>query len=104
METQLPKQVYYQDSTFVLETQFCENNLFIHCEVKTWKPSSLRRGYSVFKSLLSESEQAGISKVVTITPNPKFAKLFGGTTIFEIDYNNIKHEVIVWDLKHKPLS
>lgn len=36
--------------------------------------------------------------MLTITPNPKFAKLFGGTSVGEIDHDGKKYEVVVWDL------
>lgn len=99
METQLPKHTYYKDSNFVLEIQFYEGQLLLHCEVLSWTLSSLRRGYSVFKTLQEEAKEFEIDRMVTITPNPKFAKLFGGTTISEIEYNDIKYEVIEWVLK-----
>lgn len=97
METQLPKHTYYKDKDFVVQVQFYEGQLILHCEVLNWVPSTLRRCYSVFKSLLEEVKQFEIDRMITITPNPKFAKLFGGTTISEIEHDNIKYEVIAWE-------
>jgi hypothetical protein len=99
METQLPKIIYYQDDDFLLEVQQYEGQINLHCTVSNWTPSSLRRGYRVFASLIDEATSLGFDRLLTITPNPKFAKLFGGTVISELDYNNIKHEVIIWVLK-----
>lgn len=99
METQLPKLTYYKDDDFILEIQIYEGQVLLHCEVDNWTPSSLRRGYSVFKSLLSEVKDLNVDRLVTITPNPKFAKLFGGTTISEFEHENKIHEVIIWELQ-----
>lgn len=96
METQLHKHTYYKDKDFIFEIQFHEGQLILHCEVINWTLSALRRGYSVFKSLQEEVKQFEIDRMITVTPNPKFAKLFGGTTISKIEYNNIKYEVIEW--------
>lgn len=104
METQSPKIVYYQDDDFILEVEQYEGQMLLHCNVSNWTPSSLRRGYRVFASLMHEAESLGFDRLLTVTPNPKFARLFGGSVISELDYNDIKHEVIIWDLKHQRLS
>jgi hypothetical protein len=104
METQLPKFTYYKDEDFILEYQVFERQMNLHCIVNNWNKTSLRKGYSVFKTLQEEARDTGvIDNLFTITPNPKFAKLFGGEKVSEINYNDIKHEVIVWVLKPQQL-
>ncbi len=97
METQLPKTTYYKDDDFILELQWHEGQIFLHCEVSNWKLSSLKRMYSVFKSLLTEVKNLEVDRLITITPNPKFAKLFGGTVISDFEYENTNYEVIIWE-------
>ena len=99
METLLPKKTYYSNQDFKFEIEQLRDEIFLHCEVYNWKPSALRLGYSVFHTLLEECKTKGIEKVFTITPNPKFAKLFGGETVNSFSNNDIDYEVIVWELK-----
>lgn len=99
METLLPKCVYYSDADFKFEIQQIGNEIALHCEVYNWKPSILRRGYSVLNTLIKESTEKDISKLFTITPNPKFAKLLGGKSIAELHHNGKEYKVVIWDLK-----
>lgn len=99
METQSRKVVFYSDRDFVIEVEPFNGNLMIHCIVFNWKPSVLRRGYSIFISLEEYALMNGYTRMMTVTPNPKFAKLVGGTTVSEFEYENNLYETIVWDLK-----
>ena len=98
METQSRK-TFYTDSDFIIEVEDYLENLLIHCEVFNWKPSVLRRGYSIFVKLEQYARDNGYTRMMTVTPNPKFAKLVGGTTTSALEYENKTHEVIVWELK-----
>jgi hypothetical protein len=105
METQAlqPKQVYYQDSNFRFEFERMGNLVVIHYTSYVWKPSVLKKAYSVFKTFLMECTENNITDVMTVTPNPKFAHLFGGTTTTTVVHKGQEYEVIKWDLKSEPL-
>lgn len=98
MAIKLPKIVYYEDEDFCLEYQKSGDVVNLHCVVHNWNFSSLKRGYVVFGKMMNEFSQQGITSMITVTPNPKFAKLFGGTTVETIEQDNKKYEVIVWEL------
>lgn len=98
METLLPKTVYYQTDDFIFAYDRLYNTVGLHCEVYTWKPSILRFGYSVFKTFLEDCKLNGVTRVVSVTPNPRFAKLFGGTTVKQLIVNGEEQEVIEWEL------
>jgi len=97
MPIQPRKQVYYQDKDFILETEEIDSFIFLHCIVSKWTPSSLRRGYSIFAKLRNEAESKN-KTLGTITPNPNFVKLFGGTVIFSfLHSDDLNYKVIIWD-------
>lgn len=94
----MPKKIMvYQDDalTFYLEPN--NDVVHVHCYVDDWKLSVMKRIYSLTSEILSFAKKEGFKYVVTVTPNPKFAKLFGGEVIDEIVINGIQHEVIVWE-------
>jgi len=95
METQ-SRNLFYQDDDFILEWEEWENKLLVHCNVSTWKPSVLKRGYSKFCEILQYSRDCGYEYMFTVSPNPKFARLFGGDAIGTVWYYNKEYEVIVW--------
>lgn len=98
METQ-SNIVYYQDGDFTLRLVPTDQTLLMHCDVSVWNTKTLRNMYRVFASLLSEAKETPYVQLMTISPNPKFAKLFGGDTEQSFTQNGIEYEVIVWDLK-----
>lgn len=93
---QQPKMIYYKNNDFIFEYERLGNIVGLHCQVFTWKPSVLRFGYSVFKTFLEFCKSEGVVRIVTITPNPRFAKLFGGVTTKQFLKNNIEYEVVEW--------
>ncbi len=95
METDSFKTVFYEDSSFIFAYSEYEGNLFIHCRVLSWKPSVLRRMYSVFGEFMNHVNR----EFYTVTPNPKFAKLFGGKLMNRIEHGGTTYEVIKWELK-----
>lgn len=98
METQL-RNLLYKDNDFIVEWEESEGALLLHCEVVYWKLSSLRRMYKVFAELQDIAKQKGYSLLSTITPNPRFAKLFGGETVDSFTREGVEYEVVIWDLK-----
>lgn len=71
----------------------------LHCEVRKWSPRVLRKCYDSFAKGMNLLQRDGFKQVVTITPNPKFAYLFGGTFTDSLLYEGNYYEVIEWALK-----
>lgn len=93
MET--PRFKYIENDRYLLEVEFYETTPFLHIKVFKWSPSILKELYVVFDSLKTTLLKLGCTHMQTVSPNPKFVKLFGGETI---DYFN-NAEVVRWELK-----
>lgn len=93
METGSHKIVFYSDSDFSFLLSEYDNNTFLHCEVNKWSLSVLKRMYKEFARFCNTVE----SDFYTVTPNPKFAKLFGGKCLGCVTQDEITYEVIKWD-------
>lgn len=99
METQSLKEVFFENDDYTLEIEKIEKSIGLHCIVRKWTLSSLRHGYSKLGELMNKYSQEGYLHMFTITPNPQFAKLFGGETKYKLNYYDKEYEVVVWDLK-----
>lgn len=97
MEMQSRKKVFFENKDYILEYQEIDGSIVLHCIVYNWTVSALKHGYRKFAELLDEAEAKGYRCAYTITPNPKFAKLFGGRVVNTLLYQNKKYEVIVWE-------
>lgn len=91
----------YSDGDVCVSVQPIGDDAHLHCLVYKWSPSVLRRLYEIFAWLERSLGDAGFKRLVTVTPNPKFAKLFGGTYLGDAYYHGVKHEVIVWELQQQ---
>lgn len=98
METKSLKQVEYQNEDFKFELEFHQDVAFLHCEVSRWSPSVLRHMYEVFSTTKENLIKGGFSRMATLSPNPKFAKLFGGDTVSVLEHEDKRYEVVVWEL------
>lgn len=96
METQSPKNTFYEDENFILQWEEWENRLLVHCEVHRWTPSVLKHGYKKFVEIHQYSKDWGYEYMFTVSPNPKFVKLFGGEVVGKVQFDNKEYEVIVW--------
>jgi len=94
----MSKSIYYQDSNIKFEYEMCADFVAIHCAVTVWNKSVLRNAYFVFGEFMNMTTDLGITKIVTLSPNPKFAKLFGGKAVKSFPYEGKNIEVIVWEL------
>jgi hypothetical protein len=94
----VPREVFYEDADISFQYVIEEDYVFLHCDVTNWSPSVLKRAYRVFGDFLNTMRKRGMTKAITITPNPRFAKLFGGETIEVMKYNKKECEVIRWVL------
>lgn len=103
MEIQQLKNTYWASEDFLVQYEIENGIVLAHCLVYSWKPSVLKLGYSVFKSFYEQCKKDGMEAIVTVTPNPKFVKLFGGETLMTLEHNDKTYEVIVWDLRPQHL-
>lgn len=94
------KVVAYRAEEYLVEVQPFGDEVHLHINVFEWKPSVLKQLYLVFAELKAVLTEKGFSSMKTISPNPKFAKLFGGKTTEELFIDGVYYEVIVWDLIH----
>lgn len=67
---------------------------YLHCTTSVWSLSAYKKGKKLMEGFLNLCRKDGDKKVLSITPNPKFAKMFGGKTVGYIQHC----EVIEWDL------
>lgn len=96
---------FYSDDNFKAVIQIAKDGVVhLHCYVYDWKLSALKIMYREFARLKGELNSKGYKYIVTVTPNPKFARLFGGEVIDEQDIDGVRHEVIVWELKPHTLD
>lgn len=91
------RHTFYEDEDFILQYNFDKGQVLIHCEVDKWSLSSLKKGYRIFAEMMDTFRSVGYEKFYTVTPNPKFCELLGGTKIEGFKENG--HEVYVWELK-----
>jgi len=90
---------YYTDEDISVNIEPFGKGVLFHVEISNWKLSVLKRCYVVCARLMEDMAAAGFIKAATITPNPKFAKLFGGTTTHVIVTKEQQRlEVITWEL------
>ena len=102
METLVSKIAFYEGPDALFQYEVFGQSLLLHCEVTEWKPSTIKKGYRILGDFMYQMRKQGYISLATVTPNPKFAKLFGGTSVQKIMYEDKEYEVIVWELK--PLS
>ena len=89
----------YECADFSLRLESVDNDdLYMHVEAKRWTPSVLKEMYRVFAGVCMEAQGLGYKRMCTVTPNPKFASLFGLREINSLDYGNKHYKVMVWDL------
>jgi hypothetical protein len=85
---------YIENDKYIVEVEFLDKTPFLHVQVFKWSPSVLKELYKVFDRLKTSLVQLGCTHMQTISPNPKFVKLFGGHTVNYFE----NAEVIQWDL------
>jgi hypothetical protein len=93
------RKTYYADELFIVEYEQVEDVVNLHVNAFQFSPSVLKKMYTKFVEMEEFFKQQGIKRMMTITPNPKFCKLFGGETLGFVIYEGKEHEVIIWELK-----
>jgi hypothetical protein len=98
------RKTYYKDENISLEFEPYEGDMLIHSEVKHFSPSIYKEALSVFGWFLNDCYSGGYKRVFTVTPNPRYARMFGGKTVNSLTYLGKEYEVVEWDLKQQPLQ
>lgn len=91
------KNLVYEDEDVLFEYEAMGEDLLLHCEIKQWSHSKFKNMIKVFASFMNQAESLGYKKVFTVTPNPNFAKLFGGRKTNSFEYEGKYYEVVLWD-------
>lgn len=99
MQTQSLKQTIYQDEDCHFEVEDLGKWAFLHVTVQGWSASKFKKMIAVFGQFLNEASGKGYEKMVTISPNPKFCKMFGGKFESAFTQNGTTYEVYAWELK-----
>jgi len=96
----MSRQTFYEDDNYKLLYQIGvagdTREFHVHCLVYDWKLSVLKDLYRKWAKLIEKAKSLGYETVYSISPNPKFCKLFGAESIGAYR----EHEVMKWDLKH----
>lgn len=93
------KKLFYSDEDVKFEYEEDGNTLGLHCEVTNWSVSILKRSYRVLGDFMNLKRKEGFDRMITITPNLKFAQIFGGTSMGTVEHDGEEYEVVVWELK-----
>lgn len=98
MEMPLRK-VFYRDETFSLEYEEMGEEALIHMYVYSFTHNTVKKWYYETERLKDHLVANGFVTAFTVTPNPRFVKLFNGKHQSGITYDGQKYEVVTWDLK-----
>lgn len=94
----MSKIVYYKDENIDLQYECSGGYVIPHCIISEWKPSVLKTSYKVFGRFLEDMKRAGFKRVLSLTPSPKFAKVFGGVFMDKFIIDNKEVEMFLWEL------
>ena len=71
----------------------------LHVEAYNWNKTVLKEMREVFEEAKEGFHLEGFSKLYTISPNPKFCKLFAGYEhLGTVDFEGVEHHILSWDL------
>lgn len=95
----MSREVIFRDETISFEFEkLNETTALIHCDVAKFSPSTLRQWYKLFPIAKELLLRNGYNRMMTITPNPAFAKLFCGEHISTISTPEGEREIFIWEL------
>lgn len=94
--------IFYEDETFSLIYEPMGDQALIHMYVRSYTHKSLRKWYYETERLKAYLIQEGFKGAFTVSPNPRFVKLFNGKHTTRLTYEGRDYEVFVWDLKSQP--
>lgn len=90
----------YTGEDFISHAEYAGGFLFLHCEVKVWNRSTLKKIKEGIKLVQEYALERGYDRpLFTYTQNPRWVKLIGGKYANEFEYEGEKYEVYSWELK-----
>lgn len=87
--------IFKETANYCLSYTCNGGEFHVHCEVYNWKLSVMKELYVEFAHLLEVASDMGFSEVWSVTPNPKFCLLFGGT---DTQTNLAGCRVMYWEI------
>jgi len=90
----------YVGIDFWAQGEFCEEFLFLHCDVYDKKLKTLRKIKEMLAEFKIEIAKFGYDKpLFTYTQNPRWVKLLGATFHNSFEFEGRYFEVWKWELK-----
>jgi hypothetical protein len=90
----MARQTFASNDDYSIEWEIIGEHCHVHCLVHTWKKSVLRQGYQEVVKLKAHVRELGYDQMVSISPNPRFCKLLGATSLGLFKEGL---EVMVWE-------
>lgn len=88
----------YTGEDFISHAEYAGGFLFLHCEVKIWNKSTLKKIKEGIKYIKLSALERGYDKpLFTYTKNPRWVKLIGGEYANTFYDEGEKYEVFKWD-------
>jgi hypothetical protein len=89
------RHTFIKTDSYHIEWEIIGEHCHVHCTVDNFTKSVLKEGYVSFVRLREYVRGLGYSKMISVSPNPKFCLLFGAVSFGEfID----GYEVMVWEI------
>ena len=99
MQIQSHRYLYYKDNNIQIHVEEYQDKVYLHSLVYNWNMYIARHCFSIIKTLFIHLEEKGYTEAYAITPNPKFAKMFGAISLSKFKHENKDYEVVKWEWK-----
>lgn len=90
----MSRQVFSKTDNYLIEWEIIGDHCHVHVNVFHWSKSVLKAGYVEFVNLKKLVRGMGYEHMVSISPNAKFCRLFGASSLGEFKEG---YEVMVWE-------
>ncbi|AJT60717.1 hypothetical protein [Citrobacter phage CVT22] len=88
----------YTGEDFISYAEYAGGFLFLHCEVKVWNKSTLKKIKEGIKLVKKYALTIGYDKpLFTYTQNPRWVKMIGGVYSDEFDAEDKNYELWKWE-------
>ena len=88
----MSREVFFEDDNYKVEYEIVSDQFHIHCIVSNFTLSVLKDMYDKFAQIKYFSESLGFDKMYSLSPNPKFCRLFCADSLGKFG----DCEVMVW--------
>lgn len=91
----------YTGEDFISHAEYAGGFLFLHCEVKVWNKSTLKKIKEGIKLVQKHALARGYDKpLFTYTQNPRWVKMIGGEYVSTFDAEDEQVELWKWELDY----